>query len=108
LEASLTFDIERRTEQFLDIAKEIDAIAIEVHVSRQDVPKHRIETRLRALSRCLRDLCTEVAADIAVDVGRHNGMRETLATSERQFRSLAEKRQLLDCLQHNDTLHPLP
>jgi diguanylate cyclase (GGDEF)-like protein/PAS domain S-box-containing protein len=90
LEASLRFDIERRTEQFLDIAKEIDAIAIEVHVSRQDVPKHRIETRLRALSRCLRDLCTEVAADIAVDVGRHNGMRETLATSERQFRSLAE------------------
>lgn len=86
----MTFDIAPRTEQLLNITKEIDTIAIELQVSTQDVPKDSTETRLHGLSVRLRDLSAEVAAEIAADIGRQNGMRETLAASERQFRFLAE------------------
>ncbi|RDK02409.1 sensor domain-containing protein [Paraburkholderia lacunae] len=106
----MTFDIEQRTEQFLNIAKEIDAIGAELQASTQDVPKDSTGTRLHALSRLLRDLSAEVAAEVAVDIGRHSGMRETLAASERQFRSLAENLPdniaRWDCLGHYLYINP--
>lgn len=86
----MTLDIDQRTEQFLDIAKGIDAIAIEVLVSMQDIPKDGVGTRLHAISRRLRELSGQVVSEIALDVGRYSTTDETLAASERQFRSVVE------------------
>jgi diguanylate cyclase (GGDEF)-like protein/PAS domain S-box-containing protein len=90
LETHLTLDIEQRTEQFLNIAKGIDAIATENQVSMQGIPQNSIRESLQALSRHLRELIAEVAAEIASDVDRLGALRETHATRERQFRSLTE------------------
>lgn len=63
----MAFDFEQLTEQFLNIAMGIDAIAMELEASRQDdVSKDSIARRLKALSPCLQDLSAEVAADVAV------------------------------------------
>ena len=87
----MRFDFEQRTKQFLNILRGIDAIAMELRMSWEDeVQQDRIATRLQTLSQCLRELGAELAADIAVQNDGHSRMRETLAASERHFRTLAE------------------
>ncbi|WP_053064167.1 bifunctional diguanylate cyclase/phosphodiesterase [Caballeronia mineralivorans] len=85
-ELSLTVDIGQRIEQLLSIAKEIEAAAAECVASAQD----SIGTSLQALSCRLRGLGAAIAADIVANYGKQKQMREALAVSERQFRSLAE------------------
>jgi diguanylate cyclase (GGDEF)-like protein/PAS domain S-box-containing protein len=87
----LTFDIEQRTKEFRKIAKEINAIVIELQVSRQDDDvEGDVAVRLQTLLRSLWDLSIEVASDISIDIAQNNEMRDALEVSERQFRSLAE------------------
>jgi diguanylate cyclase (GGDEF)-like protein/PAS domain S-box-containing protein len=85
-ESSLTVDIGQRTEQLEGIAAEIDAVAAEFMGSAQGA----IGVRLQILSSRLRDLGAAVAADIVATHGKQKQIREALAVSECQFRSLAE------------------
>jgi diguanylate cyclase (GGDEF)-like protein/PAS domain S-box-containing protein len=85
------FDVTQRTEQFLNIVRGIDAVVMELRTPGEgEVRNRRMARRLQTLSQCLRALGAQLAADIAVQNDGHSRMRETLAASERQFRTLAE------------------
>lgn len=90
-ELSLPLGIEQRTDRIRTIAQEIDDIALELPVSRQDdQPENSARARLQALSRHLQNFGVEFAAQIAVDTARYERTCNALAASERQFRTLAE------------------
>ncbi|HKR40414.1 MAG TPA: EAL domain-containing protein [Paraburkholderia sp.] len=82
----MTFDIEQWTQQFLDLARKMDAVAAELHAREQNGPGGC----LRALSLRLRNLSSVAAAYISSEIARHIRIQDALTVSEGHFRTLAE------------------
>jgi len=91
LEFSLTLHIEQKNEPLPDVAKTIHAVAIELQsIGEASDPQDGNGARLQVLSEGLRAMSVAFAETIAADTARHLGMRDALAASEREFRSIAE------------------
>ncbi|WP_175781826.1 EAL domain-containing protein [Burkholderia anthina] len=86
----MTFDIVQRNEQFLSIAREMSAIAVSLEASARVDQQHDICARLHALSRDLRRLSTEAAADFHAHIAEFRRVREAVTDRESMFRSFAE------------------
>ncbi len=87
----MIFDIEQKNEPLLGGAKTIYAVAIELQsIGEPSDQQNGNGARLQALSERLRAISAAFAETIAADAARHLGIRDAVAASEREFRSLAE------------------
>lgn len=87
----MPFDTEQKTAEFQAVARAIDAVAMELlALGASSEPLDTVQARLDLLGEQLRALSADLSTNIAAGAARHLGMRDALAVSERQFRTVAE------------------
>lgn len=87
----MPFETPQKATEFLAAAKAIDTIAIELlSLSATEARPGELEARLKLLGGQLRHLSADLAENIQAGRARHRDMRDALAASERQFRTVAE------------------